>query len=67
MASQNFTLLLLSTQQAAQILGIKPSTLENWRCTKRVEIPYVKIGRSIRYRQTDIQSLIESGGNDVGN
>jgi excisionase family DNA binding protein len=58
MTSQHFTLPLLTTEQAAEILGIKPTTLENWRCTKRVSIPYIRIGRTVRYRLIDIETLI---------
>lgn len=64
MTSPHFTIPLLTTEQAAQILGIKPNTLENWRCTKRVSLPYVKVGRSIRYRQADLQKFIEDSGHD---
>lgn len=67
MANSDFTTPLLNTEQVAQILGIKPSTLENWRCTKRVQIPFVRIGRSIRYRQADIQTLVKMGGRHVDN
>jgi excisionase family DNA binding protein len=55
---------LLTTPQAAHILGIKPNTLENWRCTKRVLVPHVKVGRSIRYRQADLQKFIEDRSHD---
>ena len=61
MASQHFTLPLLSTEQAAKLLGIKPTTLENWRCTNRVPIPYIRIGRTVRYQLSDIESLIAKG------
>ena len=64
MTSPDFTIPLLTTPQAAHILGIKPNTLENWRCTKRVLVPYVKVGRWIRYRQADLQKFIEDRSHD---
>jgi excisionase family DNA binding protein len=53
---------LLTTDQAADILKVKPSTLVNWRCTKRVALPFVRVGRAVRYRQSEIQAFIERGG-----
>ena len=52
---------LLLTAQAAEILGIKPGTLDNWRSTKRVQIPFVRVGRAVRYRLSDLQAFIERG------
>lgn len=49
---------LVTTDEAARILDLKPSTLTNWRCTKRVNIPYVKIGgRHVRYRMGDLMAF----------
>lgn len=50
---------LLTTDQAAQLLAVKPSTLTTWRCTKAVEIPYVKIGHLARYKKADLLRFIE--------
>ena len=51
---------LLTTDEAAQILGVKPQTLAYWRCVKRYDLPYVKVGKSCRYRRSDIEAFIES-------
>ena len=52
---------LLTQDEAATELGVKPNTLANWRCTKRTVIPYVKIGkRAIRYRWADVQAYLSS-------
>ena len=49
---------LVTTEEAARLLDLKPSTLTNWRCTKRVNIPYVKIGgRHVRYRLEDVRAF----------
>ena len=50
---------LISTEEAAEILGLEPATLVNWRCTRRYPLPFVRIGRSIRYRLSDLELFIE--------
>ena len=53
---------LLSEAEAAVILGLKNAkTLAVWRCTNRYELPYVKYGRTVRYRRKDLDAFIESG------
>lgn len=48
---------LLNEQQAAEFLNIRPGTLACWRVTKRYPLPYVKIGRSVRYRRSDLEAF----------
>ena len=49
----------LTTKRAAEYLGLRPNTLEAWRC--RGGGPrYVKLGRAVRYRVTDLNDWIES-------
>lgn len=49
----------LDTIQAAEYLGLQKTTLEAWRC--RGGGPrFVKLGRSVRYRQSDLDAWIES-------
>jgi hypothetical protein len=55
---------LLTEIQAAEFLSIKPQTLTNWRCTKRVPLPFIKIGRAIRYRHDDLERFLQQ--NTVG-
>mgnify|MGYP006276325739 CR=1 len=50
---------LVTTEEAAAMLGTEASTLVTWRCTKAVKVPYVKIGRSVRYRMHDLGEFIE--------
>ena len=40
---------LLDDGQAA-VLGLKKGTLSIWRTTGRYDLPYLKIGRLVRYR-----------------
>ena len=49
-----------SPQEAAKILGVAPETLAIWRCTKRYPLPYIKIGRKVFYKGTDLQAFIEN-------
>jgi excisionase family DNA binding protein len=51
---------LFSNLQAAIYLGITPRTLEVWRCVKRHEIPYLKVGRLVKYRKTDLDAWLKS-------
>lgn len=44
----------INTEQAAAIAMVEPSTLVNWRCTKKEKIPYFKIGRKVFYKRQDI-------------
>ena len=51
---------LLDTTEAAAILDVVPGTLEVWRSTKRHNIPFVKVGRLVRYRRSDLVAWLES-------
>lgn len=44
----------LTTIEAARYLQIAPGTLEVWRCNRMVQIPYVKVGRCVRYDRIDL-------------
>lgn len=57
---QNITLPTILTQsQAAEYLGVSEKKLERDRWCER-RIPYVKMGRHVRYRATDILAYVES-------
>lgn len=49
---------LLNSDEAAKLLAIGPNTLAIWRCRKNYNLPYVKIGRNVRYRLGDIEAFI---------
>ena len=51
---------LVSPEQAAEFLGTTPGTLAVWRCNRRYDLPYVKVGKSVRYRQADLERFVES-------
>lgn len=51
---------LLHPNQVAEALGVSPQTLAVWRCENRYALPYVKVGRLVRYRDRDVDAFIES-------
>lgn len=50
---------LLDDAQAAAALGLRPSTLSVWRSTGRYALPYVKVGRLVRYRAGDLAAWLD--------
>lgn len=46
---------LLTRQQAAAYLGVRPQTLAVWASTGRYGLPVVKVGRCVRYRVADLE------------
>ena len=60
---------LLTTEEAAELVGLAPQTLAVWRCKKRYDLPYVKIGNRVRYRPEDIAAWLDanssSGGGEI--
>ena len=57
--------LLEPEPNAAHLLGVKAGTLKAARLGRLpgnplVELPHVRVGRSIRYRRQDIESWIEA-------
>ncbi len=51
---------LLTKERVSEILGVSVGTLAVWRATKRYNLPYVKSGRLVRYREEDVQAFITS-------
>lgn len=49
---------LLNETQAAELLGMTTSTLQQWRYYGYGP-SYVKIGRSVRYRPEDLETFIK--------
>lgn len=49
---------LLTRIQAAQYLHLSPTTLATWASTHRHDIPYIKLGRSVRYRKSDLDQYL---------
>ena len=51
---------LRNREFAADYLGVKEQTLAAWKSTGRYSLPVVKVGRSVRYRQEDLDAFIAS-------
>jgi excisionase family DNA binding protein len=50
---------LLTTDDVAEMTGLSPETLAQWRWLKK-EIPFVRLGKKcVRYRQSDIDAWLE--------
>jgi excisionase family DNA binding protein len=50
---------LLTRSEAAAYLGVKPQTLAVWATTGRYKLPFVKVGRTVKYRVTDLDAFLE--------
>jgi len=70
MQSQSAISTIISSQQTDSLFdqkgageylgGISPDTLSVWRCTGRYNLPFVKIGRLVRYRKSDLDKFLAS-------
>lgn len=56
---------LLTEKEAARILGVQPQSLAVWRLHGK-NLPFVKIGRLVRYRRQDIEQWIAAQTVAVG-
>lgn len=44
----------LTREQAAAYIGVKPSTLENDVVTRRLQVPFYRVGKRPYYRRSDL-------------
>jgi hypothetical protein len=51
--------ILHDTPSAAAFLGLAVITLNTWRSTGRYGLPYIKTGRLVKYRQSDLEAFQE--------
>jgi predicted site-specific integrase-resolvase len=51
---------LVTPQEVATHLGVAVGTLAVWRCLGKIELKWVKIGRSVKYRPSDIKAYVIS-------
>ncbi|WP_409302880.1 helix-turn-helix domain-containing protein [Pseudomonas sp. KCJK8993] len=47
-------------KQAADVLGVRPNTLAVWRSTGRYNLPFLKVGRLVKYRISDLAEFLAS-------
>ena len=51
---------LLTRDEAAAFLGLKPQTLAAWASARRYDLPYMRVGSRARYRRSDLQMFLRS-------
>ncbi len=50
---------LLTPPDAAEYIGVTENTLSVWRCVGRYDIPFIKVGRLVKYRKSALDSFLE--------
>lgn len=48
----------LTPLEASAYTGFKIGTLDNWRSTKKVKIPYIKVGGRVYYDKADLDAFL---------
>lgn len=51
---------LLTREQAAEYLGVQVQTLAVWATTGRYALPFIRVGRLVKYRRSDLDAFLES-------
>ena len=49
---------LLTPAEVARYLGVTVGTLSVWRCTGRYPLNFIKVGRRVMYRQSDVENFV---------
>jgi hypothetical protein len=57
---------LLDEKAAAVVLDVSPGTLSVWRSTGRYALPFLKVGRKVRYRRADLLYWLEKRTRTTG-
>lgn len=57
---------LLDDHAAAAYLDVAPGTLSVWRSTGRYALPFLKIGRKVRYRRADLDAWLAARTRESG-
>lgn len=50
---------LLTPTQVANLLQVTCHTLSVWRCTARYALPFIKVGRCVRYQYSAVIQFLE--------
>jgi hypothetical protein len=50
---------LLGDKAAAEYIGSTPGTMSVWRSTGRYNLPFIKVGRNVKYRKSDLDAWLE--------
>ena len=49
---------LLPRKKAAEYLGVAPHTLAVWAVHRRVALPFIRVGRLVKYRREDLDAFL---------
>lgn len=49
---------LLTREEAAAALAVRPGTLAAWASRGSYALPYIKVGKSVRYRRRDVEAFL---------
>ena len=58
-ASAAISRVTLTPDDVADMLDVSPQTLASWRTTGRYDLPFLRIGRLVRYRRSDIEEFLD--------
>ena len=50
---------LFTPKETANYIGVTVRTLSVWRCVGRYSIPFVKVGRLVKYRKSALDAFLE--------
>lgn len=50
---------LFPPPEAAKYLGVTVCTLSVWRCVGRYNIPFIKVGRLVKYRKSALDAFLD--------
>jgi excisionase family DNA binding protein len=50
---------LLTRDEAAAYLGLQPQTLALWASVGRYDLPFIKVGRLVKYRKSDLDAYLD--------
>lgn len=51
---------LKTRAEAAEYIGVKPQTLAAWATHGRYDLPYIRVGRCVRYLRSDLDNFLRS-------
>jgi hypothetical protein len=51
---------LVTPEVTAGLLGTTENTLAVWRCERRYDLPFVKVGSRVMYKLIDVKRFIDS-------
>ena len=57
---------LLDERAAAAVLDVTAGTLSVWRSTGRYAIPFIIVGRNVRYRRAELTAWLDTRYREAG-